>query len=43
MDLAACIADEKTVDAVVRNITVIGEATKQLPEDFKQRYSDGVK
>jgi uncharacterized protein with HEPN domain len=35
MDLSDFMADEKTVDAVVRNISVIGEATKQLPEDFK--------
>jgi uncharacterized protein with HEPN domain len=27
--------DEKTVDAVVRNFEVIGEASNRLPEDFK--------
>jgi uncharacterized protein with HEPN domain len=40
MDLANFMADEKTVDAVVRNISVIGEATKQLPEDFKAIHSE---
>ncbi len=27
-------ADSKTVDAVVRNLEVIGEAARQLPKDF---------
>jgi uncharacterized protein with HEPN domain len=40
MSLAAFMADEKTVDAVVRNISVIGEATKQLPENFKDSHPD---
>jgi uncharacterized protein with HEPN domain len=40
MDLAAFMADEKTVDAVVRNISVIGEAAKQLPENFKERHPE---
>jgi len=38
MDLATFMADEKTADAVIRNIGVIGEAAKQLPEDFKTAY-----
>lgn len=29
--------DEKTVDAVVRNLEVLGEAARQLPEDFIAR------
>ena len=29
------LQDEKTIDAVVRNIEVIGEAVRQLPADFK--------
>ena len=28
--------DDKTIDAVVRNIEVIGEAAKHLPEEIKQ-------
>ncbi|WP_395746199.1 DUF86 domain-containing protein [Prosthecobacter sp.] len=35
MDRAAFLADEKTVDAVVRNVEIIGEASKQLPDDFR--------
>jgi uncharacterized protein with HEPN domain len=29
------LADEKTVDAVVRNLEVIGEAVRWLPEEVK--------
>jgi uncharacterized protein with HEPN domain len=32
--------DEKTVDAVVRNLEILGEATRQLPEDFAARHPD---
>lgn len=33
-------ADEKTQDAVIRNLEIIGEATKKLPEDIRQKYPD---
>ena len=39
LDREAFLSDEKTIDAVVRNLEIIGEAVKQLPADFKQRYS----
>jgi uncharacterized protein with HEPN domain len=26
--------DEKTIDAVVRNLEIIGEAARHVPEDF---------
>jgi uncharacterized protein with HEPN domain len=32
--------DTKTVDAVVRNLEIIGEAASRLPYDFKQKYSE---
>jgi uncharacterized protein with HEPN domain len=32
--------DEKTVDAVLRNFEVIGEAAKNVPEDVQQEYPD---
>ncbi len=32
--------DSKTVDAVIRNFEIIGEAANRLPEDFKDRYLD---
>ena len=33
------LKDEKTIDAVVRNLEIIGEACRQLPEEFKERHS----
>lgn len=32
--------DEKTVDAVARNLEIIGEAANRLPEEFKQQHPD---
>ena len=32
--------DEKTADAVVRNLEIIGEAANRLPADFKEDYPD---
>ena len=32
--------DYKTVDAVIRNFEIIGEASKNLPKDIKEKYSD---
>lgn len=32
--------DEKTVDAVLRNLEVIGEAAKNVPEDVRREYSE---
>ena len=32
--------DQKTQDAVVRNIEIIGEAVKKLPETFRAQYPD---
>jgi uncharacterized protein with HEPN domain len=38
MNRAAFLADDKTADAVVRNVEIIGEASKQVPDDFKARH-----
>lgn len=35
----AFIKDEKTIDAVIRNLMVIGEAAQQMPEDERLRYT----
>jgi uncharacterized protein with HEPN domain len=32
--------DEKTTDAVVRNLEIIGEAAGRLPKDFTDRHSE---
>ncbi len=31
--------DTRTVDAVIRNLTVIGEAASKIPEEVRLRYS----
>jgi hypothetical protein len=33
-------SDEKTTDAVVRNLEIIGEAAGRLPEDFTNQHSE---
>jgi uncharacterized protein with HEPN domain len=38
-DLAQFKADEKTNYAIVRCIEIIGEASKQIPPDLKDRYT----
>ena len=32
--------DNKTIDAVVRNLEIIGEASRNIPENIKMRYRD---
>jgi len=32
--------DYKTVDAVIRNFEIIGEASKNLPNEVKERYAE---
>ena len=34
------INDEKTMDAVLRNLEVIGEAARNLPEQLRSKYPD---
>ncbi len=43
MDFKKFSADEKTMDAVLRNLAVIGEAVKNVPEAIKisVRISNG--
>jgi uncharacterized protein with HEPN domain len=33
------VEDEKTIDAVIRNFEIIGEAANRLPEEVKDLYS----
>ena len=32
--------DTKTFDAVIRNLEVIGEAAKQIPDDVRSKFTD---
>ena len=32
-------ADSKTIDAVVRNFEIIGEAANRLPDEFKDQHT----
>lgn len=34
------LADERTLDAVVRNLEIIGEAAKNVPPEVRERYRD---
>ncbi len=34
------LKDWVIVDAIIRNLEIIGEATKHLPKDLKQKYVD---
>jgi len=34
------VEDSKTVDAVLRNFEVIGEAAKNVPDEIRQEYDD---
>jgi len=40
LDYEHFLTDRKTQDAVTRNIEIIGEAARVLPEDFKERHAD---
>lgn len=34
------IENSKTIDAVIRNFEIIGEAANRLPEDFKESHNE---
>ncbi|PQP34871.1 DUF86 domain-containing protein [Desulfobacteraceae bacterium SEEP-SAG9] len=40
IDFDKWLQDEKTVDAVIRNIEVIGEASTHLPIEIQEQYKD---
>lgn len=40
IDFEIFLKDEKTIDAVERNFEIIGEAVKNLPEEFKNKYPE---
>lgn len=39
MDHEAFLMDELVIDGVARNLEIIGEAARQLPEEFRQAHS----
>jgi len=39
MTYESFVADPKTQDAVVRNLEILGEATKNLSEEFRAKYA----
>jgi uncharacterized protein with HEPN domain len=40
MDYSAWQKDRRTIDAVIRNLEVIGEAATYIPEEIKVKYSE---
>ncbi len=40
LDKAQFLQDDKTYDAVIRNLEIIGEAARRLPPDFTGRYPE---
>lgn len=34
------VTDDRTIDAVIRNITVIGEAARNIPEEIQKKTPD---
>lgn len=40
MDYAAFVANSLVIDAVIRNLEIIGEASKNLPDEIKDQYPE---
>jgi uncharacterized protein with HEPN domain len=40
MNFDKFINDDKTVDAVIRNFEIIGEASNRLSEEFKEKHGE---
>ena len=40
MTIEQFVADRKTIDAIVRNFIIIGEAASHLPEEFIEKHPD---
>lgn len=38
-DINEFINDERTIDAVVRNLEILGEAASRLPDEYKKTHS----
>lgn len=40
MDFDSFTKDEKTIDAVIRNFQIIGEAANRLPDEFREQHTE---
>jgi uncharacterized protein with HEPN domain len=40
MSADSFVADNKTLDAVLRNLEVIGEAVKRVPDNIREQYEE---
>jgi len=40
MDFESFVADKKTVNAVIRSLEVLGEATKHIPTSFRRKHPE---
>ena len=40
LDFSAFQSDEKTIDAVIRNLEIIGEASSHLPLEIQEKYEN---
>lgn len=40
MDFEIFKKDDKTVDAVIRNMEIIGEAARNIPDNIKSKYTE---
>ena len=40
LDFQTFETDRKPVNAVIRSLEIIGEATKKIPDEIKEKYSD---
>lgn len=40
LDYADWLKDQKTIDAVIRNLEIIGEAAAKVPQEIQDKYSD---
>jgi len=40
LDFDGFLEDEKTIDACIRNVEILGEAVKNISPEFKEKYPE---